>query len=92
MTISKTITIQGCGHERPATWTFVDLAEPEKIGQHPIRKTQICPETPLKERVILETEVTGKTISDEKHREHAEVIISCHARNCPHHELYKATS
>lgn len=92
MTITKTITINGCGHERPATWTFVDLQEPEKIGQHPNHKAQICPETPLKERVVLEVDVTGKIINDGKHVEHAEVVISCHARNCPFHELYKATS
>lgn len=91
MTLAKTVIINGCEHERPATWTFVDLAEPDKIGQHPNSKTQICPETLLEERVKLEVKVTGKTINDEKNTKHAEVIINCHATNCSFHELYKAT-
>ena len=85
MTITKTITIGGCGHERPATWTFVDLDEPEKIGQHPNRKEQICPETPLRRHIELNINVTGKTIDDGKHGKHAEVLISCPATDCPHH-------
>ena len=92
MTFVKTVTIKGCNHERSAIWTVVDLDEPKKIGQHPNHETQKCSATPLKKRVELEVEVTGEIINDGKHPKHAEVIITCNARNCLHHELYKATS
>ena len=94
MTIAKAIDIEGCGHERPATWTFVDLSEPEKIGQHPTRgKRQICPETLLRRDVRLKVKVTGQTqVDKEFNTTHAEVLISCPATDCPYHKKYNKTT
>jgi len=87
MTITKAVDIQGCGHERSATWTLVDLSEPEKIGQHPNREEHYCPETPLQRMVKLDVKVTGQTQVDKEFNiTHAEVLISCPANDCPHHK------
>lgn len=87
MRVTKTITIAGCGLERNdrCTFAYVELEEPEKIGQHLNRATQTCLETPLKRRIVIDVNATGNVIDDGTDTKRAEVLISCPATDCPHH-------
>jgi hypothetical protein len=85
MTIVKTVRIGGCSKEL-GTSTFVDLSEPEKIGQHPNLPEHYCYITPLDRDVILNVTTTGGVVDDGRNPKYAEVIINCTASDCLFHK------
>ncbi len=83
--LTQVIKIQGCKKEL-GNYTFVDLQHPDKIGQHPNHPDQICYETPLADGATLEVKVTGETVEKSEQPKVAEVLLYCHATDCPFHK------